>query len=114
LECTPESRQKVKQQALRGVKWEKHVGNSEGNSKYPFLGRVEIHPSLLARWKKEFSENPDYAFRGYGNRRPKEQMDIAKLQQLVGQLYAENDFLKKALSTLEAKMAEERKHRQGR
>jgi len=76
--------------------------------------RDEIHPSLLARWKKEFSENPEQAFRGKGNRRPKEQMDIAKLQQLVGQLYAENDFLKKALSSLEAKMAEERKHHQGR
>lgn len=73
--------------------------------------KAEIHPSLLARWKKEFSENPEQSFRGQGNKRPKEQMDVTKLQQLVGQLYAENDFLKKALSTLEAKMAEERKHR---
>jgi len=38
LECTPESRQKVKQQTLRGVKWEKHVENTAGNSKYPFSG----------------------------------------------------------------------------
>jgi transposase len=77
--------------------------------------RAEIHPNLLARWKKEFSLNPEHAFRGQGNRRPREQMDdVAKLQQLVGQLYAENDFLKKALSILETKMAEERKHRQGR
>jgi len=77
--------------------------------------KAEIHPNLLARWKKEFSENPEHAFRGQGNRRPREQMDdVAKLQQLVGQLYAENDFLKKALNTLETKMAEERKHRQGR
>jgi transposase len=76
--------------------------------------RAEIHPSLLARWKKEFSEDPEQAFRGSGNAIFKEQMDVAKLQQLVGQLYAENDFLKKALSTLEAKMAEERKRHQGR
>ena len=32
--------------------------------------RDDIHPNLLTRWKKEFSENPDYAFRGYGNRKP--------------------------------------------
>ena len=41
-------------------------------------------------------------------------MDVAKFQQLVGQLYAENDFLKKALSSLEAKMAEDHKRQQGR
>jgi len=87
-----------------------------GTSVAEVTRRAEIHPSLLARWKKEFSENPEHAFRGQGNRRPNEQMDDpTKLQQLVGQLYAENDFLKKALSTLETKMAEERKHRlQGR
>jgi transposase len=85
-----------------------------GTSVAEVTRKAEIHPSLLARWKKEFSENLEQAFRGKGNKKYKEQMDIAKLQQLVGQLYAENDFLKKALSTLEAKMAEERKHQQGR
>jgi transposase len=85
-----------------------------GTSVAEVTRRAEIHPGLLARWKKEFSENPEHAFRGNGNRMCKEQMDVAKLQQLVGQLYAENDFLKKALSTLEAKMAEERKRHQGR
>lgn len=82
-----------------------------GNTVAEVTRRAEIHPCLLARWKKEFSENPEHAFRGQGNRSPKEQMDVTKLQQLVCQLYAENDFLKKALSTLETKMAEERKHR---
>jgi len=85
-----------------------------GTSVAEVTRKAEIHPSLLARWKKEFSENLEQAFRGKGNKKYKEQMGIAKLQQLVGQLYAENDFLKKALSTLEAKMAEERKHQQGR
>lgn len=85
-----------------------------GTSVAEITRRDEIHPSLLARWKKEFSENPEQAFKGHGNRRCREQIDVAKLQQLVGQLYAENDFLKKALSTLETKMAEERKRHQGR
>ena len=85
-----------------------------GTSVAEITRRDEIHPSLLASWKKEFSENPEQAFKGHGNRRCNEQIDVAKLQQLVGQLYAENDFLKKALSTLETKMAEERKRHQGR
>lgn len=85
-----------------------------GTSVAEVTRRAEIHPSLLARWKKEYSEDPERAFRGHGNKGYKEQMDVVKLQQLVGQLYAENDFLKKALSTLEVKMVEERKHRQGR
>jgi transposase len=85
-----------------------------GTSVAEVTRRAEVHPCLLARWKKEFSEDPERAFKGNGNSTYKEQTDVAKLQQLVGQLYAENDFLKKALSTLEAKMAEEHKHQQGR
>ncbi|MBE3094379.1 MAG: transposase [Actinobacteria bacterium] len=84
-----------------------------GTSVAEVTRRSEVHPCLLARWKKEFSEDPERAFRSNGNTIYKEQMNVAKLQQLVGQLYAENDFLKKALSTLETKMAEEHK-RQGR
>ena len=76
--------------------------------------RNDVHPCLLARWKKEFSEDPERAFKGNGNTAYKEKMDVAKLQQLVGQLYAENDFLKKALSTLEVKMTEKHKRYQER
>ena len=60
-----------------------------GTSVAEVTRKAEIHPSLLARWKKEFSENLEQAFRGKGNKKYKEQMGIAKLQQLVGQLYAE-------------------------
>ena len=37
-----------------------------GTSVAEVTRRAEIHPSLLARWKKEFSENPEHAFRGQG------------------------------------------------
>lgn len=67
-----------------------------------------IYPSLIAKWKKEYFENPENAFSGNG-RAYKEQAGMAELERLVGRLYAENEFLKKALRTLESRMQEERK-----
>ena len=68
----------------------------------------EVHPNLLSKWKKEYSLNPDNAFKGNGNTY-KEQARIAELERMVGQLYAEKEFLKKALSTLEKLKEQERK-----
>jgi len=67
-----------------------------------------IYPSLIAKWKKEYFENPENAFSGNG-RDYKEQARMAELERLIGQLYAENEFLKKALKTLESRIQEERK-----
>jgi transposase len=67
-----------------------------------------LHPTLVCRWKKEFSADPENAFKGNG-RTYKEEAKIAKLERLVGQLYAENEFLKKALETLGKRVQEERK-----
>ena len=68
----------------------------------------EIYPSLIAKWKKEYFENPENAFSGNG-RVYKEQARMAELERLVGRLYAENEFFKKALRTLESRIQEERK-----
>jgi transposase len=67
-----------------------------------------IHPSLIAKWKRDYFENPENAFRGNG-KAYKEQARMAELERLVGQLYAENEFFKKALRTLESRILEERK-----
>jgi len=67
-----------------------------------------LHPTLIAKWKKEYFENPKHAFSGNG-RRYKEEARNAELERLVGRLYAENEFLKKALKILEERMYEERK-----
>jgi transposase len=53
-----------------------------------------ICPSPIAKWKKEYFENPGNAFSGNG-RVYKEQARMAELERLVGRLYAENEFLKK-------------------
>ena len=66
----------------------------------------EIHPSLVVKWKKEYFRDPENAFRGNG-KAYKEQARTAELERLVGQLYAENEFLKKALTRLEGKTKEE-------
>jgi transposase-like protein len=67
-----------------------------------------IYPSLIAKWKKEYFENPENAFSDNG-RVYKEQARMAELERLVWRLYAENEFLKKALRTLESRIQEERK-----
>ena len=65
----------------------------------------EIHPNVIYRWEKELKENPENAFRGRGNTR-KEEARIAELERILGQLYAENAFLKKTLAKLETKLQE--------
>jgi transposase len=67
-----------------------------------------IHPSLIVKWKNEYFENPEKAFSGNG-RVYKDQARMAELERLVGRLYAENEFLKKALRTLESRIQEERR-----
>ena len=69
-----------------------------------------IHQTLLYKWKKEYHENHEFAFKGHGNI-CKDHARTAELEQLVGKLYAENAFLKKVLSSLEKRMKEQREKR---
>lgn len=67
-----------------------------------------VHPGLIMRWKKDYRENPDKAFKGRGNPY-RDQARLAELERLVGQLYAENDLLKKALERFGSRIQEERR-----
>ena len=71
-----------------------------------------IHPSMLSKWKREYRENPEVAFNGNGNI-SKQDAKLAESERLIGQLYAENAFLKKVLSSLETKLQEHQKQREG-
>jgi transposase len=71
-----------------------------------------IHPSMLSKWKREYKENPVTAFSGNGNI-SKPEAKLAESERLIGQLYAENAFLKKVLTSLEAKLQEHQKQREG-
>ena len=67
-----------------------------------------INSAVLSKWKREYRDNPETAFSGRG-KICKSEAKIAEREQLIGQLYAENQFLKKALSSLEARLTELRK-----
>ena len=66
-----------------------------------------ISPSLIVKWRKQYFDDPENAFRGNG-KTYKENARIAELERMVGRLYAENEFLKKALTILEGKTKEEK------
>jgi len=70
----------------------------------------EIHPSMIAKWKREYQGDPDNAFKGSGNV-CKLQARNAELERMVGQLFMEVTFLKKTLATLETKLQELRKRK---
>ena len=69
-----------------------------------------IHPVLLSKWKKDFNENPVRAFNGHGNLW-KSEAEVEKYKRLVGELYAEIDFLKKTTKKLQELKAEEKRVR---
>lgn len=67
-----------------------------------------LHPNLLSRWRKEFNQNPAKAFSGRGNLW-KSEAEVERYKCLVGELYAEIDFLKKTTKRLQELNAEEKK-----
>jgi transposase len=55
----------------------------------------QIHPNQITTWKKEFLEHASQIFEK-GNRRPKDDVEVSKLFDAIGQLKIENDWLKKS------------------
>lgn len=72
-----------------------------------------VHPSLLSKWRQEYNANPREAFSGCGNTY-KLEARLAERERLIGELYAETAFLKKALIALETKLAEYRQENGGK
>jgi len=67
-----------------------------------------IHPVMLSRWRKEFNDNPAKSFSGNGNLW-KAEAEVERYKRLVGELYAEIDFLKKTTKKLQELNAEGRR-----
>lgn len=75
------------------------------------LSRVhEVHPNVIARWRREYRSNPKEAFAGKGNTW-KLEAKLAERERLIGQLYAENELLKKAIESLRELQAEQRRQK---
>lgn len=80
---------------------------TNGTKQAEVCRKHDIHPVMVNQWRKEYKKYPDTAFKGRGNLY-KEDARIAELERLVGKLYAENAFLKKALNILEKRTMEKR------
>jgi transposase len=65
----------------------------------------ELNASTVTKWKQQYRKDPERAFQGNG-KAASESARIAELERLVGQLFSENAFLKKTLSTLENRLQE--------
>jgi transposase-like protein len=66
-----------------------------------------LNQNMVLRWKRELEQYPKEAFKGKGNLY-KVEAQLAESQRLIGQLYAENALLKKAIQSLQEKEAEEK------
>ncbi len=67
-----------------------------------------LAPSTVSGWRKDYEANPKDAFKGHGMIW-KEDAKLAEKDRLIGQLYAENAFLKKALERLKQLQSEEKR-----
>lgn len=64
--------------------------------------------STVSGWRSDYEKDPGVAFKGHGNIW-KEDSKIAKYERLMGQLYAENAFLKKVYERLKIQIVEEQR-----
>ncbi len=69
-----------------------------------------VKPGMILRWAREYRADPKHAFAGKGVS-SKAEARVAELERLVGKLYAENDFLKKALGSLRSMLADTKEDR---
>ena len=56
--------------------------------------RHSVDASTVSNWRKDFENNPQKAFAGQGNLW-KPEAELERYKRIVGELYAENEFLKK-------------------
>jgi len=80
-----------------------------GRSPADICREHEIKPDAISRWKKEYARDPEHAFSGKGNPSTMEARN-AELERKIGQLYLENEFIKKVNTKLQALLAEVKKN----
>jgi len=79
-----------------------------GKSVAELTREYDIHANLLYKWAQEYRNNPTGAFRGSGHDSKSDtekESRIAELEQMIGRLTMEVDFLKKALKHAEGVLA---------
>jgi transposase len=72
----------------------------QGTKQAEVCRKHNLHPVLVNLWRREYHQHPETAFQEHETLY-KDEAKIAELEQLVGKLYIENEFLKKTLIQLE-------------
>lgn len=72
----------------------------QGTKQAEVCRKHDLHPVLVNLWRREYHQYPETAFQEHG-KLYKDEAKITELEQLVGKLYIENEFLKKTLTQLE-------------
>jgi len=86
-----ELKAKVALDALRGVSTVQEIA-----------GRYEVHPTLVAKWKKEaLAGLPAVFANGAGKQGKEDARERERLYEQIGRLKVENDWLKKKAALLE-------------
>ena len=76
-----------------------------GSSIAELMREYNIHANLVYKWTQEYRNNPSGAFRGSDETTITNQAlekRVTELEQMLGRMTMENDFLKKALKHAEA------------
>jgi len=79
-----------------------------GISAAELIRKYDIHSNLVYKWTQEYRLNPSGAFRtAVGSEQPaNDAQRIAELEQMIGRLTMENEFLKKALRHTETMLTD--------
>ena len=65
----------------------------------------QVHPTLIYKWQKQQEKHGESAFPGNGHTTATQEARIAELERLIGQMTVEAAFLKRVLTSLEARKA---------
>jgi len=63
----------------------------------------QVHPTMIYKWQKQQEQHGESAFPGNGHTAATQEAKIAELERLIGQMAVEAAFLKRVLTTLEAR-----------
>lgn len=82
---------------------------ASGKARVDICREYEIKSDAISRWKKEYERTPEEAFNGRGNPIIMDARN-AELERKIGQMYLENEFIKKVNIKLQARLAEVKKN----
>lgn len=90
----------VKRRQRYGVEFKKDAVKlvlERGRSSKDVAAGLGIHPNILYRWVRQYSQDPEHSFPGNGKLKPEDE-ELRKLEKALRDVTEERDILKKAVS----------------